>query len=155
MPSRKNSLNPEKSLEYSCRLYLDAGGRRVLGKGGAKILEAIDEHGSIAVAVEKLGMSYKFVWNYLTRMRKLLGQPVVVTHRGGSSHMSERGGGGTALTPLAKILLKQYRLTEESVNKSLSKQTINLARIGANELRRKAKTRTAMLRRKAGKRARQ
>jgi len=150
MSSGKNSLNPGKSLKYSCRLYLDAGGRRVLGKGGAKILEAIDEHGSIALAAEKLGMSYKFVWNYLTRMRKLLGQPVVVTHRGGYSHRSERGGGGAALTVLAKILLKQYRLTEESVKKSLSEQTINLPRIASNELRRKTKTRTLILQRKTG-----
>ena len=60
----------KRPLFYSFRLYLNSNGERVLGKGGALILEAIDEHGSIALAAEELGMSYKFVWDYLGRMKQ-------------------------------------------------------------------------------------
>ena len=75
-------------LHYTFRLYLNVDDKRVLGKGGAQILEAVDEYGSIAEAAEELEMSYKFVWDYLTRMRRRLQQPVVVTRRGGARQWS-------------------------------------------------------------------
>jgi molybdate transport system regulatory protein len=122
-------LNPKKSrFQYSFRLYLDAAGKRVLGKGGAQILEAIDKKGSIAAAAEQLGMSYKFVWDYLIRIRGILNEPIIVTHRGGSAYQKKKGGGGTILTPLGKALLKEFRLTETLVNRTLSKRSINLQR---------------------------
>lgn len=91
----------------------------MLGKGGAQILEAIIEQGSITAAASKLGMSYKFVWNYLVRMRKILKEPVIVTHRGGSLMRRQRGG-GTILTPLAKSLLRDYRSKDRIVSSILS-----------------------------------
>lgn len=82
-------------------------------------MEAIDKHGSIASAAENLGMSYKFVWDYLIRMRKILKKPVVVTHRGGIGRREKRGGGGAKLTPFAKSLLKEFRSTDRSVGRLL------------------------------------
>lgn len=78
-------------LHYDFRLYLNRDGGRVLGKGGAQILESIDEHGSIAMAAEELDMSYKFVWDYLGRMKQRLRQPLITTHRGGTRHTSRKG----------------------------------------------------------------
>jgi molybdate transport system regulatory protein len=113
-------LNPQKkAFQYSYRLYLNFSGKRVLGKGGAQILEAIDECGSIAGAAEKLGMSYRFVWNYITRMRRILKEPVVLTRRGGIGHHKRRGGGGAELTARARSLLKEYRSTEGLVKRAL------------------------------------
>jgi molybdate transport system regulatory protein len=63
------------------------------GSGVAEILEAISEYGSIVAAARRLGMSYKFVWDYLIRMQKRLNQPVVVTHRGGADRGKRKGGG--------------------------------------------------------------
>ena len=85
-------------------------------------MEAVDKCGSIASAAESLGMSYKFVWDYLTRMRRILKKPVVVTRRGGAGHQKKRGGGGATLTPIARLLLKQYRSTERSVSTLLDKK---------------------------------
>jgi molybdate transport system regulatory protein len=70
------------NLQYTFRLYLNADGQRILGKGGAQILEAVEEYGAIAEAAKELEMSYKFAWDYLIRMRRRQHQPVVVTHRG-------------------------------------------------------------------------
>jgi len=78
-------------------------------------LEAVDEFGSIAEAAEELEMSYKFVWDYLTRMRKRLQQSVVVTRRGGARAGKKKGGGGATLTPVAKALLSEFRETERLV----------------------------------------
>ncbi len=113
-------------MEYKHRLYVYSSGKRVLGKGGAQILEAIDKRGSIASAAKSLGMSYKFVWDYLTRMRRIVKKPVVVTRRGGAGLQRKRGGGGAALTPTAKSLLKQFRLTERSINSLLAKESRKL-----------------------------
>jgi len=130
MPISRNLANlRKKNLQYSYRLYLNVAGKRVLGKGGAQILEAIDEHGSIAAAAEKLGMSYKFVWDYLIRIRKILQEPVIVTHRGGIGHRKKKGGGGAVLTPLARTLLKEFRSTEGLVNNILSRRKRNFAKV--------------------------
>lgn len=110
----------KRPLSYSFRLYLNANGERVLGKGGAQILEAIDEYGSIAMAAEELDMSYKFVWDYLGRMNQRLKRPVIMTRRGGTRHTRRRGGGGTALTPLARTLLRDFKATEMLVRRTLS-----------------------------------
>jgi len=40
----------------------------VIGKGGAEILQQIKEERSISKAAEKLGMSYRYVWNYLQKI---------------------------------------------------------------------------------------
>jgi molybdate transport system regulatory protein len=133
-------------LQYTFRLYLNnATGKRVLGKGGAKILEAINEYGSIVAAARNLGMSYKFVWDYLIRMRKRLKQPVIVTHRGGTDEAKRRGGGGTSLTPLAKNLLREFNSTQGLVDNILlsRKRILNAPRVRsthgpARRLRRKA-----------------
>jgi molybdate transport system regulatory protein len=111
----------KRRFEYAFRLYLNLNGKRVLGKGGAQILEAIDEHGSITAAAKELHMSYKFVWDYLTRMSNRLKNPVIITHRGGILHKKRKGGGGTRLTPLAKALLRNYRATERRLSATISK----------------------------------
>lgn len=109
----------KRTFQYTFRLYLNADGKRVLGKGGAQILEAIDKYGSIDGAAKKLGMSYKFVWDYLTRIRKILKEQIILTHRGGIGRRNKRGGGGATLTPLARKLLKHYRSTQASVDRAL------------------------------------
>jgi len=120
--SRKNKL------QYTFRLYLNnAAGMRILGKGGAEILEAISEYGSIVEAARRLGMSYKFVWDYLIRMQKRLDQPVVVTHRGGADRRKRKGGGGTVLTPVASNLLREFESTQRLIENTLSKENKTLA----------------------------
>jgi len=111
-------------LEYTFRLYLNADDQRVLGNGGAQILEAVDEYGSITEAAEELEMSYKFVWDYLVRMRRRLHQPVVVTRRGGPRIGKKKGGGGTALTPVSRALLKEFRDTQRLVQSITSKREV-------------------------------
>jgi molybdate transport system regulatory protein len=110
------------NLEYTFRLYLNSDDQRVLGKGGAQILEAVDECGSITAAAKKLEMSYKFTWDYLTRMRRRLHQPVIVTYRGGTRAGKKKGGGGTMLTPSARKLLKEFKETERQVQNVLKKR---------------------------------
>ena len=50
-------------MEIKWRIWIEKDGKHVIGKGGAEILRAIKEEGSIAAASKRLGMSYKYVWN--------------------------------------------------------------------------------------------
>ena len=98
----------------SCKVWLECEGEPILGKGGAEILEAIKEEGSISKAARKVGMSYRYVWNYLDKMQKVLQEPVVETYKGGKT-----GGGGARLTELGESLLKEYRRVEGYVGEIL------------------------------------
>ncbi len=83
---------------------MESGKGPLLGDGGAAILEAIEKFGSIGKAAEKLGMSYKYVWDYLANIEKEYGKPVVETYRGG-----KKGGGGAKLTEEGRKLLSEFR----------------------------------------------
>ncbi len=98
----------------SCKVWLEYEGKPILGKGGAEILEAIKEEGSISKAARKVEMSYRYVWNYLDKMQRILQEPVVETYKGGRA-----GGGGARLIELGESLLKEYRRVEGYVGEIL------------------------------------
>lgn len=98
----------------SCKVWLEHRGKPILGKGGAEILNAIREEGSISKAAKKNGMSYRYVWNYLLKVQKVLQKPIVETHKGGRA-----GGGGARLTALGESLLKEYKRVEGYVGEIL------------------------------------
>ncbi len=104
-----------KKHKPSCKIWIEYKGKPVLGKGGAEILEQIEKEKTISKAAEKLGMSYRYVWNYLQKIEKALGEPVIETYRGGKS-----GGGGATLTQLGKSLLDEYRRVEGYLGEVLS-----------------------------------
>jgi molybdate transport system regulatory protein len=100
--------------KLSCKVWIEHRGKPILGKGGADILEQIERHGSISKAAVDLGMSYRYVWNYLRKIERALGEPVVEAYRGG-----KRGGGGARLTALGESLLAEYRRVERYLDEVL------------------------------------
>jgi molybdate transport system regulatory protein len=103
--------------KLSCKIWLEHKGKPLIGKGGAEILEAVDQESSLSRAAEKLGMSYRYVWNYLREIQRAIGEEIVETYKGGKS-----GGGGAKLTALGKSLLLEYRQAESYLEKILSEQ---------------------------------
>lgn len=99
----------------ACKIWLEYKGKPILGKGGAEILEAIKKEKSISKAAEKVGMSYRYVWNYLEEINHTLNEPVVTTFRGG-----KHGGGGATLTEMGEKLLKEYKRMESYVGELLA-----------------------------------
>lgn len=89
-----------------------------MGEGGALILEAIDRVGSIGGAAERLGMSYKYVWDYVSRIERSLGRPVVETYRGG-----KRGGGGARLTGVGRRLLSEFWRVKSRLKEALEEMS--------------------------------
>lgn len=96
-----------------CKIWLEYDGEAILGKGGAAILQ-IKEEKSISKAARKLDMSYRYVWNYLSKTEKRMREPLVISRRGGAG-----GGGGAQLTELGESLLKEFRRVEAYVGELL------------------------------------
>jgi molybdate transport system regulatory protein len=101
-----------------CKIWLEYEGEPLIGKGGAEILETIQQIESISKAAKKAGMSYRYVWNYLAKLEKRLGEPVVNTFKGGN-----KGGGGATLTKLGKKLLKEYYRAESYMGEIMGDET--------------------------------
>ena len=109
-----NRMHPQKKHRFSCKIWIEHKGKPLIGKGGAKILEEIDSTTSLSKTSKNLNMSYRYVWNYLQKVEKSIGEPVVETFRGG-----KLGGGGARLTGLGRSLLEEYKRTEGYLEKVL------------------------------------
>lgn len=104
----------QQKIQPAFKVWLEFKRQNILGKGGAKILQAIENESSISKAAKTVKMSYRYVWGYIAKIEKILGEPVVQTQIGGKS------GGGAKLTRKGKLLLNQYLTLEEQVRKNLS-----------------------------------
>lgn len=109
-------MTTQKKHTFSAKVWIEHNGVPVIGKGGAEILEGISKTRSISKAAVELGMSYRYVWNYIQKIEKAIGEPIVETYKGGKS-----GGGGANLTELGKSLLAEYRQLESYMSDFLSK----------------------------------
>ena len=83
--------------------FEDGSGDVIFGMGRLKMLEAIERNGSIQAAAKELKMSYRALWGRITATEKRMGRQLLTRNIGGVS------GGGSQLTPFAKILLENYR----------------------------------------------
>jgi molybdate transport system regulatory protein len=101
---------PEPRHPLAVRFWLEKGGRALIGRGRADILEAIERSHSIARASRSLGMSYRHVWNELKRIEESLGEPVLVSKKGGF------GGGRTDLSTSGKALLREFRTLQSQIH---------------------------------------
>ena len=104
-----------RKVNPSFKIWLEVNGKPLIGKGGIEILRAIDREGSIAKAAKSLGMSYRYVWGYLSKIEKVFGEPVVKTRVGGVK------GGGAELTKTGRWLVNKYLKLEDIVEKTLKK----------------------------------
>ncbi|MFW9986704.1 MAG: winged helix-turn-helix domain-containing protein [Candidatus Odinarchaeota archaeon] len=111
-------------LVPKAKVWLELDGELILGRGGALLLRAIEEHGSISQALKAIPddvlgemetPSYRFAWGYLRKVEDRLGAPIVEKRRG-----HREGPGGTALTRLGRELLKKYEVYEEKLHQILS-----------------------------------
>jgi molybdate transport system regulatory protein len=109
----------DKKHNLSCKVWIDCGGKPVLGKGGAQILESINSEKSLTNGAKIIGMSYRYVWNYVQKIEKAVGEPVVETFKGGKT-----GGGGAKLTESGEDLLEEYRQLETYLSDVLVKSKV-------------------------------
>ena len=88
-------------------IKLELAGKGEIGPGKIMLLRRIGEHGSISAAARSMNMSYRRAWQLVNELNHLLGQPLVATHIGGSSH------GGSELTSLGLDVIRRYDAISE------------------------------------------
>lgn len=112
--------------------WLSWNGDFLLGPRYIRLLEGVERTGTIREACRATGLSYRTCLERLKRMERTLGMPVVTTQRGGS------GRGGAALTPIARELVRVYRLWREDVERASQRAFARAARRVARATRERA-----------------
>ena len=109
-------------MESRLTLRLDLGPGQSVGPGKIRLLEAVAESGSISSAGRALGMSYRRAWMLIEQMNLCFSRKVVTTQLGGTH------GGGAALTPFGRELVKRYRAIEDKATSAAKTHIAFLAR---------------------------
>lgn len=103
-------------------LRIDLDGKGSVGPGKVRLLELIDEMGSIRRAGSHLKMSYARAWGLVQDLSATFGKPVVNAAPGGKS------GGGATLTTLGRQIIDAYRTAERNAAKAAAPQIAALNR---------------------------
>jgi molybdate transport system regulatory protein len=103
-------------VKAKTKLWFTEDGKTVMGAGRAELLRTIGEEHSLRKACQKLGISYKHAWTMLKKMNEALGEPAVVTVRGGRNQ-------GTFLTDLGRKLLAEYETGKQLINETIGDET--------------------------------
>ena len=103
-------------------LRVDFDGRRSVGPGKIRLLEAVASTGSISSAGRSLGMSYRRAWMLIDDLNTSFREKLVTTTLGGKE------GGGAVLTPFGAEVLKRYRAIEAGAAKAAKTHLAFLAR---------------------------
>lgn len=82
--------------------WAEIDGEVVLSEWRVQLLQAVDAAGSISGAAHQLDIPYKLAWERIHEMEQRLGQSLVDAQVGGA------GGGGAALTPLAREYVRRW-----------------------------------------------
>lgn len=93
--------------------FEDEKGVQILGGGLIRILELIEEQGSIVAAAKDLKMSYRACWGKIKEMEQRFKKPLIEPHVGGGANR------GTVLTEEGRKLLRQYRLFQKDVSEAV------------------------------------
>ena len=99
-------------LKPAYKVWFETKDGYVFGSGLFKLLEKIQEVGTLSGAARSLDMSYRHAWGVLKKVEKRIGKPLLNTRKGGRF-----GGGGAELTLIAQKLTKEYLRIKEALNR--------------------------------------
>jgi molybdate transport system regulatory protein len=95
-------------------LRVDLAPLGAVGPGKIRLLELVEETGSISAAGRSMSMSYRRAWLLIDELNHLFKRPLVATRLGGPA------GGGAALTAFGKRLVRHYREMETEAHATLA-----------------------------------
>lgn len=101
---KKNSdINLFENIQLNYKFWFETTDNKgILGDGKWKLLKLIEQTGSLKLAIEQSGLTYRKTWNNLRKIEKLLGFPILETSRGGAE------GGSTYLTEEGKRIIRIF-----------------------------------------------
>ena len=86
------------------------------GDGRARLLEMIDEQGSLRKAAEAFEMSYRNAWGYLRELERAAGFKFVERGAGGGPHS------GMRLTDKGRTFLARYRRFRSGLDETVTRR---------------------------------
>jgi len=93
------------------KVWFEMASSHVFGAGLARLLEDVENSGSLRKAARAADMSYRYAWGLVRRAENHLGCALVEKRAGG------RGGGGSSLTTEGRRMVKVFRrLSEETAS---------------------------------------
>src|SRR6185503_14968077 len=104
-------------------IRIDFEGSESFGPGKVRLLELIEQHGSIRSAAAAMNMSYRHAWLLLQAVEDTFGAPVMTTATGGAK------GGGAKLTELGKSIIARYRAIEKEAAKAAASELSELTKV--------------------------
>lgn len=108
----------KKEIRFQC--WIDMDGEKFFGPGPARLLELIEQVGSITQAAKQMGMSYKKAWAMVDHLNTKGQKPFVISRKGGEK------GGGADLTGNGKKVLLRYRRLMGKLNALVQKESMLL-----------------------------
>ncbi len=113
-PGAKVSGEGDSGFEkpgISVKLQLDLPGGARIGPGKIRLLELIEEAGSLSRAAEQMRVSYRRAWLFMQQINQAFDEPAVSTPEHG------HGGAAARLTDFGKELIQCYREIEARAEK--------------------------------------
>lgn len=110
------------SPRISVKLQLDLPGGARIGPGKIRLLELIEEAGSLSRAAEAMHVSYRRAWLFVQQVNQAFDEPAVSTPEHG------HGGAAARLTDFGKELIRRYRDMETRAEEGSMDALIWLAR---------------------------
>lgn len=123
MARSATKLASKAAAKISLHLRIDFGAGRSIGPGKIRLLELINETGSISAAGRALEMSYRQAWLLVDELNRMFDKPVVSAQTGGG------GGGGTIVTETGNDIVRLYREMERRTHVSSTAESRALARL--------------------------
>ena len=98
------------ALSPRVKVWIERDGHVALSDWRVELLETVDLCGSLAEAARQLKLPYKTAWYKLREVEAALGVQVLRKTSGGAH------GGGAALTPAGRDLVRRYRQVIEGLD---------------------------------------
>lgn len=122
-------MSEQDHQRFIGRLSLENGEGGSLSDKRIRLLELIDEMGSINQAAKAVPLSYKAAWDAIDAMNNMSAQPLVIRISGG------RQGGGTQLTDYGRRLVAMYRALEIEYQHALDLLSERMTHIPSGDIR--------------------
>ena len=120
-----NPDNSNHNPDVKLHLWLEENSGVYFGKGRYEILALIDELGSLKLAAEKLGMSYRGAWGKIKKTEEIIGRKLIT---------KEANKEGYKLTAFGTRFINEFRnFQQEVLDFAKGKATEMLERLQEHE----------------------
>jgi molybdate transport system regulatory protein len=103
-------------MEPHLNIWIEHHNTVVLSEWRVRLLEAIEETGSISGAAEVMKITYHRAWGKIHEMEEGLGFKLVDTQIGGA------GGGGATITANGRTLIRKFRAFGEGLDEEIEQR---------------------------------